>query len=86
MTLNPHSSNPGGGHVDRSAERATQSHSDRGGATMQQRRPDTTPMTASEMRARWHKGDSLASIATSARRRNGMSKAEVREMIFGEEK
>lgn len=42
------------------------------------------PLTADEMRSMWHDGDAFAQIAEKARLRNGLSRAAVRALIFGE--
>lgn len=41
------------------------------------------PMTDEQMRAAWRAGDALATIANSAKRRNGLTRPEVREIILG---
>lgn len=41
------------------------------------------PMTDEQMRAAWNAGDPLAQIAHAARRRNGLSRVEVREIVLG---
>ena len=43
------------------------------------------PMTRAEMQQRWQAGDPLAAIAGAARRRNGLSRADVRAIVFGDQ-
>jgi len=42
------------------------------------------PMPHAEMRERWKAGETLQDIAEKARRRNGMGRAAVREVLFQE--
>lgn len=46
-------------------------------------RPSVPPITDDEMRARWRNGDTLASINSTARTQRGLSKVEVRQIVFG---
>ena len=43
------------------------------------------PLTYGEMRAMWRNGDTVAEIAAKARKRNGLPKETVREILFGPE-
>ncbi len=42
------------------------------------------PLTADEMREMRRDGQSVAAIAEAARRRNGIGRADVRRILFGE--
>lgn len=44
------------------------------------------PLTEQEMRELWRRGDPLSEIAQKAKHRNGLSKREVRIIIFGTDK
>lgn len=41
------------------------------------------PLTDEQMCSAWRAGDPLARIAHAARRRNGLSRVEVREIVLG---
>jgi hypothetical protein len=41
------------------------------------------PMSHEEMMRMWRAGDSMDTISGKARRQNGLSKAEVREIVMG---
>lgn len=41
------------------------------------------PLTDEQMRAAWRAGDPLAQIANSAKRRNGLTRVEVRAIVLG---
>lgn len=43
-----------------------------------------SPLSDAEMRDMWRRGDAFADIAAMARRRNGLTRAQVREVVFGE--
>jgi hypothetical protein len=41
------------------------------------------PLSDAEMVARWRAGDALAQIANAAKRRNGLTRVEVRAIVLG---
>lgn len=42
------------------------------------------PLDSTEIRQMWRNGEALVDIAEKARKRNGLSRAAVRKIIFGD--